>query len=127
MGSTQSACVLWAKGCTTAGYGETFRDGKVRYAHRLAWEDANGPIPPGLTVHHRCEQRRCVNPDHMELLRRDDHSGALGHGKLTRREAREIRDLAECGQLLLREIADGYGVSIPLVILIRQRKRWADA
>jgi hypothetical protein len=119
-------CIIWEKGCTTAGYGETFRDGKVVYAHRVAYEKAHGPIREGLTVHHLCENRRCVNPAHMELLRRDDHAGALGHGKLTREQAREIRGLAKTGWSA-KWIAAAYGVSEALVIYIRQGKRWAAA
>lgn len=119
-------CILWPQPGRRNGYGETFRDGKVLYAHRLAWEEAHGPIADGLTIHHRCEVRACINTKHMELLRRDDHAGALGHGKLTREEAREIRDLAEAG-LKTPWIAAAYGVSKTLVIFIRQRKRWAAA
>lgn len=37
------------------------------YAHRLAWETANGPIPEGMTVHHLCGVKPCVNPLHLEL------------------------------------------------------------
>jgi hypothetical protein len=120
-----TGCIEWLKGCTTAGYGETFRDGKVQYAHRLAWADANGPIPEGMTVHHLCENRRCINVEHMELLRRDDHAGALGHGKLTREQAREIRELLGAGWLQ-REAADAYGVSPALVSLIKSGHRWPE-
>jgi hypothetical protein len=37
------------------------------YAHRVAWEKANGPIPPGAHIHHICGTKACVNPDHLEL------------------------------------------------------------
>jgi hypothetical protein len=61
----------------------------------------------------------------MELLSHADHAGGLGHGKLTRREAREVRDLA--WHLPHRQVADLYGISIALVSLIGNRKRWAEA
>ena len=41
------------------------RGGNV-YAHRIAYELFVGPIPAGLTIDHLCENRRCVNPSHME-------------------------------------------------------------
>ena len=36
--------------------------------HRLAYEDAFGPIPEGLTIDHTCKVKRCVNPDHLEAV-----------------------------------------------------------
>lgn len=61
---------LWTAG-TNRGYG-TFSwavDGKKRSlgAHRAAWMLLRGNIPDGLTVHHLCYVRACVNPDHLEL------------------------------------------------------------
>jgi hypothetical protein len=118
-------CIEWRKGCTTAGYGETFKDGQVVYAHRVAYEDAHGAIPKGMTVHHLCENRRCINPAHMELLRRDDHAGAAGHGKLTYEQAVEIRSLLAKGRLQ-REVADAFGISGPMVSLISTGRRWPE-
>lgn len=33
--------------------------------HRYAWAWANGPIPDGLHILHKCNNASCVNPDHL--------------------------------------------------------------
>lgn len=116
-------CVEWSQS-TTNGYGQTFRNGRNCYAHRVAYEDVHGPIPEGMTVHHLCENRRCINVDHMELLRRDEHAGGKGHGKLLREDARKVREMLSAGRLQ-REVASHFGVSRTLVSLIGSGKRWA--
>ena len=50
------------------GYAVVWRDGETRYAHVVAWEDANGPVPDGLHVDHLCNARNCVNGKHLELV-----------------------------------------------------------
>lgn len=116
-------CIEWQQSCQRSGYGQTWDGKTVVYAHRVAYEREHGPIPEGMTVHHRCNNRKCVNVEHMELLRRDDHSGALGHGKLTREEGEQIRALALAGWEH-QWIADTYGVSNGSVSMIKNGHRW---
>lgn len=61
-------CVVWQGAQNSKGYGCFAVDGVAQLAHRVAWEDANGPIPEGLTIDHRCRVRCCVNVSHMELV-----------------------------------------------------------
>lgn len=46
-------------------YGTFGRDGRHVYAHRVAWELRNGPIPDGLHILHHCDNPPCVNTDHL--------------------------------------------------------------
>ena len=59
-----SGCFLWEGGANSAGY--PFYKGER--AHRLVYKMYKGPIPKDHVVHHICENRLCVNPDHLEVL-----------------------------------------------------------
>lgn len=62
----QSDCRIWTGPTAGSGYGVKSINGKLKYVHRLAWEEANGrEIPPGLVVAHKCDTPACHNPDHL--------------------------------------------------------------
>jgi hypothetical protein len=63
-------CWAWTA-ATHEGYGVFIVPGSEEYreqrAHRLSWTLANGPIPEGLQVLHRCDNPACVRVDHLFL------------------------------------------------------------
>jgi hypothetical protein len=60
-----SECWHWI-GALNQGYGQFSIKGRGHRAHRVAYERWVGPILPGLTLDHKCRNRACVRPDHLE-------------------------------------------------------------
>jgi len=59
-------CWTWTAGRLPKGYGRFHHNGKLRLAHRVAYEMVVGPIPDGLQLDHLCRNPACVNPVHLE-------------------------------------------------------------
>lgn len=60
-------CWEWQGGTNNIGYG-MIRDNEIknmRTTHRVSYEIANGSIPKGKCVLHKCDNVLCVNPDHL--------------------------------------------------------------
>jgi hypothetical protein len=64
----ENGCWIWNRATYPYGYGHTARNRGNGYAHRVAWEIANGAtIPDGMCICHSCDVPSCVNPDHLFL------------------------------------------------------------
>lgn len=48
-------------------------DNKNYYLHRYVWEQANGPIPKNMVIHHKDFNRGNCNLNNLELLTRAEH------------------------------------------------------
>lgn len=84
-------CYLWRGALLQGtGYGAfTYSTGpgvpaRTTSAHRFAWQQAHGPIPPGISILHRCDTRACVRESHLfRGTQRDNAADMVQKGRQT--------------------------------------------
>lgn len=100
----ETGCWVWQRAKIDNGYGRTRRNGKNVQAHRAFYEDCFGSITSGQVIHHKCSNRACVNPDHLEAL--DDREHRSQHSQFRA----DAANLVLRSGLTLEEVAKRLGV-----------------
>jgi len=140
-GATQphmgSQCWQWVGSVRRDGYGSVGvlrGKGKTELAHRVAYRLASGTVTD-LCVLHKCDNRACVNPDHLflgtqleniadKVAKNRQHRGLGSRGKLLNADVvGEIRRRAATGEPV-RWVAQALGVSESNAHCIVKRKTW---
>jgi hypothetical protein len=88
--TTETGCQIFASYEYPAqGYRRMRWKGEPTSIHRVMWEKSHGPIPDGYLVHHRCENKKCINIEHLELLSWGEHTRLhkLGKPRVQKRAA----------------------------------------
>lgn len=129
-----SGCFLWTGLYSDRGYGVIWDAGNHRRAPRVAWELERGPIPNGLHVCHRCDNRACVNVAHLFLgTHQENMADMVAKGRQQRQpgEKHPCALLTDAQALAIladprsaREIAPVYGVSQSTISMLRCGRNW---
>lgn len=137
--NNRTQCWEWT-GCLCAGYGRVQeRPGHkaLILAHRLSWQLANGPIPKGLSILHKCDNPPCVNPKHLYAgTSSDNMKDAWDRGRknnnchrgprnpMAKYDVEFIRKI-RASKKSLSKISKEFGINKSYVGQIRQRIRWS--
>lgn len=154
----ETGCHEWNKALTACGYGvigvgsRLDNTKRIVLAHRVSYEIHKGLIPKGINVLHKCDNRRCINPEHLFLGTAKDNTQdmynkgreAIKKGvvpvnfieqiekvksrkfsKLSIKQVKEIKKLLILG-MHYKLIANEYNVSLSCISDIKRKATWID-
>lgn len=133
-------CWIWTGSIGKTGYGKLFVNGKFKSAHRYCWELNNGDIPLNLCVLHKCDNRNCVNPEHLFLGTHQDNMDDMikkkrnfslkgenhPRSKLKNTEVILIRKMIKQGIPNL-DIAKKFNIDPCTISHIKQLRTWRES
>ncbi|MGX9349198.1 HNH endonuclease [Microbacterium sp. KNMS] len=75
---TDTGCWEWCGRIDSNGYGKAYDPSRpignrMDWAHRVSYRAHRGDIPEGHELDHTCENTRCINPDHLDPVTRQEH------------------------------------------------------
>lgn len=132
---TASGCMEFQGATNGRGYGRVGYGSSVVYAHRYSYSVHHGHIAQGASVCHTCDNRICVNPEHLFLgtpLENMRDCAAKGrtqrgethkHAKLSRSDVEQIIALRAAG-MRNADISRLFSISQSQPSAILQRKEW---
>ena len=148
---TPTDCWEWQGALTSTGYGNLGWHGRHVQAHRVAYFLTHGGIPletgfrDGAAkagkqfVLHKCDNRKCCNPDHLFLgsmrdnqldayrkKRRKQPESKHVNAKLTLEQVKEIRTRYSAGGVGQISLSKEFGVSQRVISLVVRRETYKD-
>lgn len=127
-------CWEWIGGVNKhTGYGQLTYKSKAKLAHRLSYELHKGSIPEKQVVMHTCDNKTCVNPEHLKLGTQADNMRDMSvKNRSLRGSKNPTAKLTEKRVVCIRadnsstneELAGKFNVDKTLIRLIKSKKIW---
>lgn len=113
----KTGCWLWSGRLNHGGYAHNVY--RKNYAKKF------GPIPKGAHLDHLCRNRRCINPDHLEVVSPKENTRRGAAAKLTAMDAESI--IAQIAtRTPYKQIAQHFGVTVQTVCDIKVGRSWSE-
>ncbi|HDL7461496.1 TPA: HNH endonuclease [Yersinia enterocolitica] len=112
-------CWVWKMSVASSGYGQIRLNYKNLRANRASYVTFKGEIPDGMVVRHTCDNKLCINPDHLilgsckqnsqDMVDRDRQAKGERNGrcKLSEDDVQEIKE----SKLSYSQLAIKFGIS----------------
>ncbi len=124
-------CWEWTGALQRNGYGWFRYNGKMGKAHRYSHLISKGD-PGKLCVLHRCDNKRCVRPDHLFLgTVADNNADCIKKGRAVKGAAKLNEQIVACirerfakGGITWQDLANEYGVHVTTIQNAISRRSW---
>lgn len=126
-------CWVWNKSVASSGYGQIRWNYTNYRANRASYIVFKGEIPDGMVVRHTCDNKLCINPDHLilgsckqnseDMVARNRQAKGMknGRSKLSENDVRAIKSSA----LSCSKTAKKFGISKSQAHKIMTGKAWS--